>query len=46
MVGKRCRVLTYGETKPKIKSCDSLITGSQEVKCQIENIISPVLQGL
>ena len=32
-------------TKPKNKLCDSLITWSQEVRCQIESI-SPVLQGL
>ena len=38
MVTKRCRVLTCGEAKPKIKLRDSLITWSQEVTCQIENI--------
>ena len=43
---KGCRVLTCGETKPKIKLRDSLVTGSQEVMRQIENIISPLLQGL
>ena len=46
IVTKHCRVLTYDETKGKIKLRDSLITWSQEVLRYLENIISPLLQGL
>ena len=43
MTTKLCIVLMYGEAKPIMKS---LIMSAQELTCQIQNLISPVLQGL
>ena len=46
MVTKLGRVVTYGAGNSPVMSDDPLITWSRKATWSIENLISPLLQGL